>query len=97
MWTYYQKAVRLALLGLIFILLGLLYPHTVYYDRIAAGKVVETFRGETRESDLMPAMRDGRIYIDNTGRLLTVDAGLAKNAISVTLGGTVPILLPGGR
>ena len=97
MWTYYQKAVRLALLGLIFILLGLLYPHTVYYDRVADGQVVETFRGETSESDLMPAMRDGAVFIDRSGRLMTLDAGLAQNSITVTPGGTIPFPAPGGR
>ncbi|MCX7919587.1 MAG: hypothetical protein N3A72_08285 [bacterium] len=95
MWTYDQKAIRVALLGLILILLGFLYPHTVYYDRVVDGKVIETFRGEAREPNLIPAMRDGTIYLDNSGRLLTVDASLPQHTIPVTPGGTVSLPSPG--
>ena len=97
MWTYYQKAIRFSLLGLILILLGLLYPHTIYYDRVADGKVVETFRGESTESDLMTAVRDGGIYLDNSGRLMTTKVEICRNSISVAPGGTTPLPSPGGR
>lgn len=97
MWTYYQKAIRFGLLGLILILIGLLYPHTVYYDRVADGKVVETLRGETNESELMPAVRDGGVYIDSIGRLMTTKPDLCKNSIAVSPGGSRPLPTPGGR
>ena len=97
MWMYYQKAIRFGLLGLILILIGLLYPHTVYYDRVADGKIVETLRGETNESELMPAIRDGGVYIDSSGRLMTSKADLCKNSIAVTPGGSIPLTVPGGR
>jgi hypothetical protein len=97
MWTYYQKAIRFGLLGLILILIGLLYPHTIYYDRVADGKVVETLRGETNESELMPAVRDGGVYLDSSGRLMTSRIELCQNSISVTPGGVTPIVAPGVR
>lgn len=97
MWTYYQKAIRFGLLGLILILIGLLYPHTIYYDRVEDGKVIETLRGESNESDLMPAIRDGRIFIDDQGRLMTIEPDLCRNSISVTPGGSAPLYVPGAR
>ncbi|MFB3897838.1 MAG: hypothetical protein ACE14V_16225 [bacterium] len=97
MWTYYQKAIRFSLLGLILILIGLLYPHTVYFDRVADGKVVETLRGETSESDLMPVIRDGEVVIDDQGRLVTFKPDLCKNSIAVEPGGSTPLYVPGAR
>lgn len=69
MWTYYRQAIRFILLAIILIVIGLLYPHTIYHDSIADGKIKETLVGRTTESDLMTAVREGNVYIDNSGSL----------------------------
>jgi hypothetical protein len=101
MWTYYRQAIRFILLGIILIVIGLLYPHTIYHDRVADGKIAETIAGQTKESELMTAVREGNVYIDNSGRLMTIQPDLCKNAISIPPGSRdyspYPSPSPGGR